>query len=106
MEASKYKLKSALSARDERARELTQMWHSNNANLTRLEQRIKQYQNLLLPKANENSKAALYAYQSGRGNFSALMRAQITELETQLQALRLQVDQVKTKAELLYLSGE
>lgn len=61
---------------------------------------------MLIPKAIENTKAALYSYQSGRGAFTALMRAQIIELETQLRALRLDVDYKKTQAQLLYFVGE
>ena len=34
------------------------------------------------------------------------MRAQITELETQLKELRLKVDAAKTRALLIYLVGE
>ena len=61
---------------------------------------------MIIPKAKENTKAALFSYQSGRGAFTALMRAQITELETQLRSLRLNVDHKKTQAQLLYLVGE
>lgn len=104
--ASKHRLNSALNAKQERIRSLEQMWRSNLLKEKRLTQRIKKYTELLVPKASENVKSALYAYQSGRGSFTALMRAQITELETQLRALRLEVDHKKTQAQLLYLVGE
>ena len=104
--ANKFRLNGALNSRDERKRELTKMWQVNHAKETRLSQRIKQYQTLLVPKAHENTATALYSYQSGRSGFTALMRAQITELETQLKALRLKVDVAKTRALLLYLVGE
>ena len=61
---------------------------------------------MLIPKANENTNAALFSYQTGRGAFTDLMRAQIIELETQLRALRLDVDHKKTQAQLLYFVGE
>ena len=82
------------------------MWQSNSSKEKRLSLRLKKYKEILVPKAIENTKAALYSYQSGRGEFSSLMRAQITELETQLQALRLEVDHKKTQAQLLYFVGE
>lgn len=104
--ASKYRLNSALNVREERKRNLNRMRESSLSKETRLLQRIKKYKNLLIPKAVENTKAALYSYQSGRGAFSALMRAQIIELETQLRALRLNVDHKKTQAQLLYFVGE
>lgn len=104
--ASKYRLNSALNSREERKRNLNRMWQSNLSKEKHLSQRSKKYKNLLVPKASENTKAALYSYQSGRGSFTALMRAQITELETQLRALRLDVDHKKTQAQLLYFVGE
>lgn len=104
--ASKSRLNSALNTREERKRELTKMWQANLAKEKHLSLRVKQYKDLLVPKSSENTKAAMFAYQSGRGAFTALMRAQITELETQLRALRLKVEHKKTQAKLLYLFGE
>ena len=104
--ASKFRLNGALNAHDERKRNLKRMWQSNLSKEKRLSQRSEKYKTLLIPKASENTKAALYSYQSGRGAFTALMRAQIIELETQLRALRLDVDHKKTQAQLLYFVGE
>ena len=104
--ASKHRLNSALNSREERKRELNRMWQSNLSKEKRLSQRIIKYKTLLVPKANENTNAALYSYQSGRGEFTSLVRAQIIELETQLRALRLDVDQKKEQAQLLYFVGE
>jgi len=104
--ANKFRLNGALNSRDERKRELIKMWQAAQAKELRLSQRIKQYQTLLVPKSRENTEAALFAYQSGRSDFTALMRAQITELETQLKELRLKVDAAKTRALLIYLVGE
>ncbi|MCK4866137.1 MAG: TolC family protein [Gammaproteobacteria bacterium] len=104
--ASKSRLNAALNSREDRKRNLIKMWQAGLVKEKRLLQRIKQYESLLLPKSDENTKSALYAYQSGRSGFTALMRAQITELETQLRALRLTVEHKKTQALLLYLAGE
>lgn len=104
--ASKARLNSAEYAREERKRELSRMWQASLAKEKRLALRLKKYQSSLLPIATENTRAALYSYQSGRGAFNALMRAQIIELETQLQALRLDVDHKKVQAQLLYFVGE
>jgi len=104
--ASKLRLHGALNMQEERKRNLMKKWRLNIIKEKRLSQRIKHYENLLLPKSNENTKSALFAYQSGRSGFTGLMRAQITELETQLRALRLMVEHKKTQSLLLYLVGE
>jgi outer membrane protein TolC len=104
--ASKLRLNSAINAREERMRELTRMWQENIVKEKQLLQRREKYKTLLLPKAGQNTKAALFSYQSGRGAFTELMRAQITELETQLRALRLDVDHKKAQAQLRYFVGE
>ena len=103
--ASKYKLNSARDNQEEKKRNLINMWQENNATLNRLADRIKRYQKLLIPKSKENSEAALYAYQSGRGSFTALARAQITELETQLSSLRLKIDLVKAQTQKIFLTA-
>lgn len=104
--ASKARLNSALYSREERKRDLNRMWQSNLSKEKQLSLRFKKYKTLLVPKAFDNTKAALYSYQAGRGAFTALMRAQIIELETQLRALRLDVDHKKAQAQLLYFIGE
>jgi len=104
--ASKYRLNSALNQQEERKRELNRMLQVNLEKEKNLSLRVTKYQQALVPKAKENTSAAMFAYQSGRGAFAALMRAQITELETQLSALRLTVEHKKSQAKLLYLAGE
>ena len=62
--------------------------------------------NRLVPDAAANREAALQAYQSSVGDFPALIRAYSTELDLQLQLLRLQVDMTRSRAQLLYLDPE
>lgn len=104
--ASQADRQSAIQTREEQKQHLTEMLDDGYATWTRLEERLRHYQNFLLPKSRENSRSSLHAYQSKRGDFTSLMRAQITELDTQLNGLRLHVDYVKAQAKLLYLSGE
>jgi hypothetical protein len=73
---------------------------------TRTGERLERYEKLLIPRARENTEAALNAYQSERGDFTALLRARISELDTRLDALRLRVDRAKARAGLLYLAGD
>ena len=58
----------------------------------------------LIKEARANAEAALSAYQSGTTEFTALMRAQITELDIRLQAHRVRVDRAKAHVRLLYLT--
>lgn len=106
LSASQAMRQSALSTREERRRELSQQLDESYATWQRLGQRMQHYRDYLVPKAKENARAALRSYQSDRGDFTTLMRAQITELETSLKALRLNIDYLETQATLLYLSGE
>ena len=103
--ASRYKQQASLSERDERLRELKRMFTGTYATWQQLNQRVKHYDDYLLPKSRENARAAMQSYQSGRGNFNSLVRARIAELETKLQGLRVKVDHHQAQANLLYLTG-
>ena len=104
--ASKRRLMAAQDMREDKLRRLQRMLNAEYANWERLTQRMDQYFNILVRKAKLNTRAALNAYQSDRGDFTTLMRASITELETQLKALRIHVDHIKAKVKVLYLSGQ
>ena len=76
-----------------------------HADWTSLNDRVERYRSILIRRAQQNVEAALDAYQSDRGDFTQLMRARLTELDTQLKALRVEVDRAKARARLLYLAG-
>ena len=103
--ASQYELESARFARDERLLELKRMLDTRYAEWKRLGERLERYQHTLLNQANENAQSSLLAYQNDVADFTALMRARITELDTQLKALRIRVDRAKAQSNLLYLAG-
>ncbi|VAW94776.1 Heavy metal RND efflux outer membrane protein, CzcC family [hydrothermal vent metagenome] len=103
--ASKAKLMAAQDMREDKLRRLQRMLNDEYASWQRLTQRMEQYSNILVSKAKQNTRAALNAYQTDKGDFTTLMRASITELETQLKALRIHVDHIKAKVKVLYLSG-
>lgn len=106
LSASQQQFQAAMQSREMRLRELQQRLARQQAEWSRLGERVTRYQQTLLPQTRTNSEAAINAYQSDRGDFTMLMRARITELNTRLQALRLSVDRAKAQAELLYLGGE
>jgi len=104
--ASEGRVNAARYALDDRLRGLKQQLDRYLAAYQRAEQRELHYRNTLLDTAKDNSRAALNAYQSGVSEFTGLMRAQMTELDVRLEALRIQVDKAIAQARLLYVSGE
>ena len=105
LEASRKQADAAMLDRRNTLRLLRQRLATDTANRKRLEERIARYEAHLLREASENADAALLAYQSGTTDFTALMRARITELDVRLQALKLRVALLKTRADLLYLAS-
>jgi len=104
--ASKRRHHAALNQLEDKKRELIQMYKSNLSDYEQYSKRSERYKKVLLVKANENSDAALSSYQSDRGKFTELIRAQMTELNMQLKALRLEVNRYKSHSDLTYLVGE
>jgi len=96
----------SMDAREETLRQLQSEFEQTRANWDRLQDRLQRYQKTIVPQSKENAKAALYAYQGRRGDFTSLMRARITELETNLKHTRLQINYRQAQAKLLYLAGE
>lgn len=74
--------------------------------LQKLSDRYQLYRDRVLPQSRQNAQAAFSGYQSGVVTFFTLTRARITELNTRLSSLRIQVDYNKAYAELKYLTGE
>jgi len=76
------------------------------ADWSRLGERVALYESRLLKESHANTQASLNAYQSGVTEFTTLMRAYMTDLDMQLDALRVRVDRARSQAGLLYLAGE
>ena len=72
----------------------------------RQQERIKLFENTLLPQAEFSSEASLNAYQSSIEDLTTLLRTRITEFDLQLEHARLQAEILKTQARLRYLEGE
>ena len=104
--ASEQEIQATLAARDDRLRELKRALQRAYARWRRMGERIALYEERLVQESAANVGAALLAYQSGVTEFTTLMRARITDLDTRLQALRLQIDRAKAQARLRYFSGE
>jgi outer membrane protein TolC len=104
--ASQLSQQAASDGREEVIRQLTSDVEEAKATWLKLKERLERYKSNIIPQSKENASAALLAYQSRRGDFTSLMRASITELETSLKLTRLQTDLLKAQAKLLYLLGE
>lgn len=91
---------------DDKYRAMQSMLARDHVTWTKLSQRLDRYRNTLVGQAESNSEASLLAYQNDATDFSTLMRAKITELNTHLKALRIHTDYAKAHARLLYLAGE
>lgn len=104
--ASKRRHHASLNNLEDKKRQLVQMYQSNLSDYEQFSNRSLRYKKVLLVKAHENAEVALSRYQSDRGKFTDLIRARMTELNMQLKALRLEINQHKSYSDLTYLVGE
>ncbi|MCW9057807.1 MAG: TolC family protein [Gammaproteobacteria bacterium] len=93
-------------ARDELHRELLLALESDHARWQELHAREQGYEDRILPAARNNADSALDAYRNGVTDFTTLIRAQLTELESRLQAQRTRTERLQAQARLLYFLGE
>ena len=93
-------------ARDDAYFELTRQLDVEYPRWTKLAERVAGYDARILPESSSNAEAALGAYRNGVSNFTTLMRAYLTDLENNLQSLRVGTDYLQAQARLLYLAGD
>jgi len=106
LKASQYTLGASKQMLDQQYLQLKQMLDKDYVDWKRLDERHRFYLDKLIPQAEQNSEASLFAYQNDRTDFPTLMRARITALETHLKSIRINVDRVKAQARVLYYVGE
>jgi len=83
-------------------REMTANVEKLRAQLLRLNDRRRLYQEQLLPQMHEQAEASLTAYTNDDGDFAEVVRARIAELNAQISDLELNVDKQKTIVQLNY----
>ncbi|WP_371373830.1 TolC family protein [Thalassotalea aquiviva] len=71
--------------------------------LARLKQRQRLYQGELTAQSHEQAEAALTAYTNDDGDFAEVLQARLSELNIKIAALKIQIDTLKTQAQLQYL---
>jgi len=104
--ASEKEVTAATYSRAEKLRELTRMLEAVCAKYKRLGERFDLYEKRARVEAAQTTEATLAAYETGRADFISMLRARMTDIDTRLMALRIQVDRAKAHADLLYLAGD
>ena len=69
-------------------------------------QRLKRFDDSLLPLARDNAAVALAAYRSGLSSLAAVLEARRMELDLRLQKLQLAAEQGRAYAQLIYFLPE
>lgn len=86
-------------------RELQSSLEAEYARYQELSRRLVLYEEQILERAANTAEAALLAYQSDRGNFADVMRGYISDLNTRIEYIRLQVERAESFAVLANLGG-
>lgn len=73
-----------------------QEWQGNR-------ERLRRYDETLVPLAAERARAAMAAYRGGAGMLTALLEARRTEIDMRMERLRLEMDTARLWAQLNYL---
>lgn len=75
---------------------------TQRSRLAKLEQRGTLYKTRLLQETHEQAQAALAAYTHDDGDFAEVVRARIAGLNADIEALNIEIDRLKTLAQLNY----
>jgi len=104
--ASKLQNRASQYARSDRLLGLKQLVEKEHANWVRLGNRLELYETRAVVDATQNSESTLKAYQNDLTDFTTLMRARLTELNIQIDMLKIRINRAKSQANLLYFSRE
>jgi outer membrane protein TolC len=69
-------------------------------------ERVRIYENSIIPSAEKLSAASLNDYRVGREDFNIMMRSRMEIIELKLKMDKLKIDAQRDIAEILYLTGE
>ncbi len=103
LSSSQYQVMAAKDMRIDQLQVLKRSVLREFAAFRKFKEQSELYDLQLVPDANANANASLKAYQSGVTEFTTLARARITQLDIQLEALRVKVEAAKAQARILYL---
>jgi outer membrane protein TolC len=105
VEAAVNERAAAEASRDELLRRLNRTLEAERARFEDVSRRIALYESRILPQAEDQSRAALLAYQSDAGDFADVMLSAISLLDLRLDHVRLRVERAQTHALLANLGG-
>ena len=105
IKASQAELTATQRKMDDQRRRLNEQLEVQWSIYDQADERLSLYENQVLPEAKQYTETSLSAYQAGVVEFGNLVRAKLTELNSELQFLKLKVEKAKAQVELLYLSG-
>lgn len=106
LSASKLEHAASQFARSDRLLELRQALEKEYANWVRLGKRLTLYEQRAIIESAQNLESTLNAYQNDLTDFTTLMRAGLTELDTRLDLLKVKVEKARSEATLLYFYQE
>ena len=95
--------------RTERAlllRTMVSSFETQRSRLLRLEDRRALYRTRLLKEIQDQADASLTAYTNEEGDFAEVVRSHIAELNARIDAFNIDVDRLKTIAQLNYFFAE
>lgn len=96
LEQARARLEDLERARQAEVRAMLMEWQGH-------EERLHRYDTTLLPLARQRSDAALTAYRAGTGSLPMVLGARGSELEMQMERLRIERDRARLWAQLEYL---
>ena len=76
------------------------------AQLNRLGESARLYEETVLPRARETAESVLLAYQNENADFAELVRSELAHLDAELALLRIEVDMLLAQSRILYLTGD
>jgi len=90
-------------SRQLKLRELHGQWRSAVFSMNQIDNRLALFDEQLLPQFDSQRRAALQAYSNGTADFTEVMQAAISELNTQLQQIQLRTERQLNLLTLNYL---
>lgn len=103
--ASTSRLEAAKSQRLLQVRTLQAGARTALARIDRLDERIRLYQQTLLPQMEEQAGAALSAYNNDDGDFAEAVRARIDQLNANVELIQMRAQRAKHLADFRYLTS-
>lgn len=104
-EATKNHL-TAMYSRTDRLYEIRAILMKEYSDWETLGRRLQLFEERVLAEARDNTEATLNAYQNDITDFTTLIRAQLTELNTSIETLKVRIDRARAQVNLLYFGGE